>query len=155
MTISAAALLAGGPARANDQLAPAPGTIMLQPVAATTKIVRNGFVTVNAVLSASAQLPNGATVTYNLSASVYDSSYSNSHTVSGTVAVAARKATITVRMPYSWIMASASDTMTVSLYVSASAPASGATYTFNANFTSTATVPANGATTALTYSGSL
>ncbi|HMN73194.1 MAG TPA: hypothetical protein PKA55_15120 [Rhodoblastus sp.] len=155
MAICAAALLAAEPARADDQAAPAPGTIVLQPVAATAKIVRNGWVTVSAVLSAGAQLPNGATVNYNVSASVYDSSYTNSHTVSGAVTVAARKATITVRMPYSWIMASATDTMTVSLTVSASVPTSGPTYTFNSNFISTATVPANGATTALTYSGSL
>ncbi len=154
LAIFASALLA--PARAaDDQAAPAPGTIELQPVAAATKIVRTGWISVNAVLAASDQLPNGATVNYNLSGSVYDSSYTNSHTVSGAVTVAARKATITVRMPYSWIMASATETMTVSLYVSASVPTSGPTYTFNSSFISTATVPANGATTTLTYAGSL
>lgn len=131
-------------------------TVVIGEAAAKT-ITRSGVLTIKAVLTTNSSLPTGTTVSVSGYASAYDGSFSNSHSVSGQTKVAGGKATIVLRMPYTFLVATTATKVSVNLYASASpAPtATGPRLSYSSSFSSTIALPANNAATTVSFTGAL
>ncbi|MBY6243193.1 hypothetical protein [Methylosinus sp. Sm6] len=115
-----------------------------------------GTLSITTSVAASADLPDGTIVSYSASANLFDASFSNSHSVSGSAKVAARKITISLKLPYFWKVVATGENMTVSMRLSANVSApSGVSRSLSTNFSKTLATPANNATTSIAFSGSL
>jgi len=123
--------------------------------APVSRIQVGGRLDITAAITANQQIPNGALVTYNGSASVYDGSYSNSHQISGSATVSNGKVSVVLSIPYIWLVSSLTDKMTVSLFFSSRVSTAGPNYNFTSNFGSSMTVPKDGAVTKLNLTGTL
>lgn len=144
-----AAVLAGPPL-ASPALADPPG-----PASPAAAIQRQGTLTVTGSYMVNKAIPNGTAVTISVSASVGDTAYSGSNQVSPAAKVAAGKVTFKVSLPYTWLLASSADKVTVTVDMSASPEGSAASYYYQNYDTKIIALPENGATTAVPFSGSL
>lgn len=95
-----------------------------KPAAAGTKVT--GVFEIDITLSVSPDLPNGTTINVSPGASAIDAKYNNAADAFASTKVAGGKASIVVRIPYTWRVASTNDTVTISF--SAFANASNATF---------------------------
>jgi hypothetical protein len=123
-------------------------TFQVPAAAALARIQRKGVLKIQISLAASASLPNGTSLLVNASTGVVDASYTNSASIDGHTTIASRKAAITLLVPYTWIVASAADKVNVTGYVDLTA--TDITY-----LTRTIALPANGATTVLSFQSSI
>jgi len=132
------------------------GVVALQPAAARALRTATGVITINAVLAANAQLPDGANVSYSASVSVVDASFTNNRLISGSTTVAARKVTLSIRIPYIWLMAAMTGQMNISLFAAGNASTTGGPrYSFTTTLRSTVAVPPNGTPTPINFTGAL
>ncbi len=152
--LTGAALSASPAAGQTLGAAPAPAGIVVQQKAAANFTQIGGTVTFNVTLTVNPLLTNGASVYWSASASVYDASSSGSHGISGGATVNNGTVTISGSLPYVWLVSSSTDTMNVGISVSGSVNTS-VSYSFSTGFSSSLTLPANGATTPLTFTGTL
>jgi hypothetical protein len=131
-----------------------PAPIRILPKVAATRITVDGVVKMTASVSTNADIPNGTQVSVSGYTSVYDSSFSNSHSVSATAKVAGGVINVTLEIPYLFLVAATTDTLSVSLDLRVSV--NGAqNLSYSTSFTGTVPLPADGATTTIPFSGSL
>jgi hypothetical protein len=151
-------LLAAPVALAQEAATAAPDIqpdIQISRTPATAKVTATGTLTIQAVLTVNKDLPAGTTVNFYGSSSIYDAAYTNMHSVSSTAKVAGGKVSITLKIPYSFLVLARSEKISVSLSANTTAFTSGPTYSFSTYFLSTIALPANGASTVVKYSGSI
>jgi hypothetical protein len=128
----------------------------LEPQAAVNSVAVGGVLAITATLSASANLPDGAIVSYTASASVVDATFTNNHSMTGTAVVAARKVVVRLNMPYSWRLAAAGESMNVSIFLTGRpATTGGPAYNLTTSLSTVLATPANGTTTPIAFVGSL
>jgi hypothetical protein len=141
----------GGELRAE----PKHSALVVEPQLAPTSVGVGGTLAITATIAASPDLPDGATVSYSVSASAIDASFSNAHSIAGSAQVVGRKVTISVAMPYLWKLVAAGENMTVSMFVSANSSVGGVGHSLTASFAKTFATPGNGVTTPIAFSGAL
>ena len=132
----------------------APAGIAVVGVAAASRIQVGGTLKVTVAVQTDKTIPDGTLMLFSASANVVDASYTNSHTVAGSAKISGGKAQVTLNIPYIWVVAAKTDTMSVSCSVSASVIAAEET-SYSTNFSSSMALPPNGAMTAVTLNGSL
>lgn len=153
---ASALLILAAPASAQESAVAAPDIqIVHAATAATARLTATGTITIEAVLTVNKDLPAGTTVNFNGNTSVYDAAFTNSHSVTGTAKVAGGKVSITLKIPYSFLVVARTDKVSVNLYANTFAETSGPTYSFSTSFLSTIALPANGASAVVKYSGSI
>jgi hypothetical protein len=154
--VGTAVALVFSPAIAEDKAAvPGASTPAAAHSAAKGGIKVGGKLRIKIELRVSPSLPDGTPVSISPAASVIDATFANSAGVSGSATVAKGKANLTLDMPYTWNVASTSETVTVSVNASASAANGGVQYFNSSNFSQTFTLPADGSTTTVSFSGSI
>lgn len=136
---------------------PASPSVTIEPKATASAVAVGGGLAITATIAASPELPDGTTVNYSASANVYDASFSNNHSVSGSAKVVARKIVISISLPYVWKLAAAGENMNVSLYASAfvSPVTAGPSRNLSTSFQTVIATPANGVVTPISFTGSL
>ena len=122
---------------------------------AAARIQRSGTLKITVVLDASASLPNNTNVSITAFAQTFDATYSNSATLSGSTRIAAGKVNLTMNIPYTWVVASAANKVTVNLSMSASATTAAGTFQNSGALSKTFTLPANNKTTTVAFTGSI
>jgi len=132
----------------------APAGIAVAGVAAASRIQVGGTVKLTVVVQTAKTIPDGTLMVFSAAANVVDTSYTNSHTVAGSAKIAGGKAQLTLNIPYIWVVAAKADTMSVSCNVSASVTGNQQT-SYSTSFSSSMKLPPNGATTAVTLTGSI
>jgi hypothetical protein len=145
----------GGGLHAEPRHAPTVVELQLAP----SSVSARGILQIAATISASPDLPDGATVSYSANANAFDGSFSNYHSVTGSATVAGRKVAIAITIPYLWKLVAAGENMTVSLFVSSNvsppAGAAGPRHYLTASFSKTFATPGAGVTTPIAFSGAL
>jgi hypothetical protein len=106
-------------------------------------------------LTVSPTLPNGTQLTIAPQVTLFDDKYFNFSQISGTVKISGGKASLTLLLPYTWLVASTSDKVSVSIQVNGSSFKGDLSYSDASNFTKTFTLPANGKTTTLSFAGAI
>jgi hypothetical protein len=155
-TGSAVLLFAAPASRAQEGATDtATAQIVHVPDAAAARKAVSGTLTIEAVLTANKYLAAGSTVTFNGGASVYDTSFTNMHSITGVAKVRGGKVSVTLKIPYTFLVIGTSDKVSVNLSANANAETKGPSYNFSSNFQSTIALPANGAATVVKYSGSI
>jgi len=127
---------------------------VVHPAATTPKKAVTGTVTIVVSLTVNADIPAGTPVSFSGSASVYDTNYTNSHGIGATGKVAAGKVSITLKIPYEFLVSSTSDKMSVQVSAGTYAGSS-PSYSFGTDLTRSVALPANGAATTVRFSGSI
>jgi long-subunit fatty acid transport protein len=145
--------LCGPSARAQEASTPAFGGATS--VAPAAKIQVTGTLTITVSVSASASLPAGTLLNIGIQALVVDKVYSNAATANVTAKVTSGKATATVHVPYTWVVASTSDKVTITASVFGTATKGELNFQDSSILTKTIALPANGKTTAVTVSGTI
>ncbi|QGM47453.1 hypothetical protein [Methylocystis heyeri] len=136
-----------------------PGAIPLESVPvrlkpATTTTQYNGTVAISAVIAANAQTPDGTTINYNASAVVMDGFFTSERFVGGSATFSGGAATISVNIPYAFFIGSSSATLNISFGVSSTVnPPNSGPITYSLAFGSSPPLPASGATTPVSFSG--
>lgn len=117
----------------------------------------NGTFVVKVALNVQSGIPAGTPIYVSFSAFVFDSSFSGSALVGGSTPLSGHQAVVTLSVPYKWLVASTKDKVTLGLSFSASYQSSngGFDYGQSGDLTRTIALPANGATTKLSFSSSL
>jgi hypothetical protein len=115
----------------------------------------NGTLSVSGSYAVNKAIPNGTSVFVNVFASVADTVYSNTSQIAPSTSVAGGKVSFKVSLPYTWLLQSAADKVTVTVEMSASPFGSGISYYYSNFDTKMIALPKNGATTAVTFAGSL
>jgi hypothetical protein len=123
------------------------GKVQQPPKPAVTPIQVSGTFEVQVTLQVSPSLPNGTQISVEVTASTFDSSYSDSVSLTGTATVSTGQASVTLNIPYTWLVASTSDQVTVSAYIYGSANGAAGTYSDSTSWSTTIALPANNATT--------
>lgn len=126
-------------------------TFHVAAVPAVARIQRQGLLKIGVSLVASASLPAGTSILVTASAGSTDTAYTDQATIYGRTTIAAGKAAVTVQIPYTWLFASTADKVIIYVYVTGYTPTAGN----SSFFTETIPLPANGATTILSFAGSI
>ena len=122
------------------------------PAASRTQIT--GVLKLTVVVQTDKTIPDGTLLGFTAAANVVDQSFTNSHSVGGSAKISRGKAQVTLNIPYILIVASKTDTLSVSCGVSASVIGA-ETISYSTSFSSNIALPPNGATTAVTLRGDL
>jgi hypothetical protein len=147
--LGATALVISGPALAEPGAASQPGANQ------SAALHLNGTLAVTGSYAVNKAIPNGTRVYVNVFASVADTVYSNTSQVEPNTSVANGKISFKVSLPYTWLLKTAADQVTVSVQMSAQPFASGVSYYYSNYDTKTIALPKNGVTTAVAFAGSL
>jgi hypothetical protein len=131
------------------------GKVQQPPKPAVTPIQVSGTFEIQVTLQVSPSLPSGTAITIEATAQTLDSSYSDSVSLTGTAQVSSGQASLTLNIPYTWLVASTSDQVTVEVSISGSAATSGPTYSDSTSVSETIALPANNATTPVPISTSI
>jgi hypothetical protein len=122
------------------------------PAASRTQLT--GVLKLTVVVQTDKTIPDGTLLEFNAGANVVDQSFTNSHSVGGSAKISGGKAKVTLNIPYILVVASKTDTLSVSCGVSASVIGN-ETVSYSTSFSTNIALPPNGATTAVTLSGDL
>jgi hypothetical protein len=141
-------------ANAQSSATPVETMQVVHPAATTPKKTVIGTVTIVVSLTVNADIPAGTPISFSASASAYDTNYTNSHNVGATGKVAGGKVSITLKLPYEFLVSSNADKMSVQLDANTYAGSS-PSYNFSTDFTSSVALPANGASTTVRFTGSI
>lgn len=118
-------------------------------------VERQGILTVTGSYVVNKAIPNGTDVSITVATSITDLVYADNNQVSPSVKVTGGKVSFKVSLPYTWLVKSASDQVSVTIQMSAS-PNGGVTSYYYSNYDSkTIAIPKNGAITAVAFEGSL
>jgi hypothetical protein len=138
-----------------DAATATPAGIPVAGVPAVSRTQLTGMLKVTIVVQTDKTIPDGTLMVFSTTATVQDQSYSNSHTVAGSAKLKGGKAQLTLGIPYIWVVASKTDKLSVGSFVSASVTGAVENTSYSTSFNSSIALPPNGATTAVTLSGSL
>jgi hypothetical protein len=125
------------------------------PPAASSAIQVDGTLKVSGKFTVNAGIPDGTTVTISVSTSLSDASFGDEGGASPTATVSKGKVSFAVALPYTWLVASTKDSVSIELNVSAQSSSKGVSYSFSTYLSQTIALPKTGATTAVAFSGSL
>lgn len=125
-------------------------------VTGAPRIERTGTFVLNLNLTVSPDLPDGSVVSIYATASTADADYSDSFELYDAPAkVADHKVGGTFDMPYTWLVATTADKVTLSVSVSGSAMKGALSYSDSSSFNETIPLPGNGAKTPVHVGGSM
>jgi hypothetical protein len=123
--------------------------------AAAAPVQRTGVFKVWTKLDASPVLPNGTSVDISVTIDVVDGVYSNQTVISGSAIVWGGKTNLLLSFPYIWTVSSAATTVKVTARINGDATSGIVNYSDFGSFSTTLALPANGATTLVTFSGGI
>jgi hypothetical protein len=150
-------LALAGAARAQESAAGPAQESTGAAAAAAPRIRVSGTLEIHVSLVVSAALPSGTMLNISAGVSAMDAIYDNEANLSGTAKVAGGKAALILRIPYTWLVASTSDKVTLNLFVNGNLfqPFPKPSFGDQSNFNKTIALPKNGSTTVVSFSGSI